>query len=104
LIGGVIVSVLISSAVDRGVYGLRSSQAKAYTIGICSFSAKHDIQLLPLTAHVDTFELGQQINKLKIKKTFSWKYVKAEHISKIKTKNRKKCAKIHDRLTGIKHP
>jgi predicted NUDIX family phosphoesterase len=42
------------------------------------------IQLLPLTAHVDTFELGQQINKLKIKKTFSWKYVKAEHISKIK--------------------
>lgn len=28
--GGVIVSVLISSAVDRGVYGLRSSQAKAY--------------------------------------------------------------------------
>ena len=40
-IGGVIVSVLISSAVDRGVYGLRSSQDKAYTIGICSFSAKH---------------------------------------------------------------
>jgi hypothetical protein len=59
------------------------------------------IQLLPLTAHVDTFELGQQINKLKIKKTFSWKYVKAEHISKIKTKNRKKGAKIHDIIITI---
>jgi len=40
-IGRLIVSVLISSAVDRGVYGLRSSQAKAYTIGMYPFSAKH---------------------------------------------------------------
>ena len=31
----------IRSAVDRGVYGLQSSQAKAYTIGSCSFSDKH---------------------------------------------------------------
>jgi hypothetical protein len=35
-IGGVMVSVLASSAVDRG-----SGQTKDYTIGICCFSAKH---------------------------------------------------------------
>ena len=34
-IGGVMVSVLASSAVDRG-----SGQTKDYTIGICCFSAK----------------------------------------------------------------
>ena len=35
-IGGVFVSVLTSSAVDRG-----SGQTKDYKIGICCFSAKH---------------------------------------------------------------
>ena len=39
-ISGVMVSVLTSSAVDRG-FELRSGQAKDYKIGICCFSAKH---------------------------------------------------------------
>jgi hypothetical protein len=39
-IGGVVVSVLVSSAVDRGFWP-RSGQTKDYTIGICCFSAKH---------------------------------------------------------------
>jgi hypothetical protein len=34
------VSVLASSAVDRG-FDLRSSQTKDYKIGICCFSAEH---------------------------------------------------------------
>ena len=34
------VSVLASSAVDRG-FEPRSDQTKDYTIGICCFSAKH---------------------------------------------------------------
>jgi hypothetical protein len=37
---GVMVSVLTSSAVDRG-FEPRSSQTKDYKIGICCFSAKH---------------------------------------------------------------
>jgi hypothetical protein len=39
-IGGVMVSVLASSAVDCG-FESRSGQTKDYNIGICSFSAKH---------------------------------------------------------------
>ena len=39
-IGGVMVSVLASSAVDRG-FEPRSDQTKDYKIGICCFSAKH---------------------------------------------------------------
>ena len=39
-IGGAMVSVLASSAVDRGFEPL-SSQTKDYKISICSFSAKH---------------------------------------------------------------
>jgi hypothetical protein len=39
-IGGVMVSVLASSAVDRG-FEPRSGQTKDYEIGICCFSAKH---------------------------------------------------------------
>ena len=39
-IGGVMVSVLASSAVDRG-FEPQSGQTKDYTIGICCFSAKH---------------------------------------------------------------
>jgi hypothetical protein len=39
-IGGVIVNVLASSAVDRG-FEPRSGQTKDYKIGICCFSAKH---------------------------------------------------------------
>ena len=39
-IGGVMVSVLASSAVDRG-FEPRSGQTKDYTIGICCFSARH---------------------------------------------------------------
>ena len=39
-IGGVMVSVLASSAVDRG-FEPRSGQTKDYTISICCFSAKH---------------------------------------------------------------
>ena len=39
-IGGVTVSVLTSSAVDRG-FEPRSGQTKYYQIGICCFSAKH---------------------------------------------------------------
>ena len=39
-IGGVMVSVLASSAVDCG-FEPRSGQAKDYKIGICCFSAKH---------------------------------------------------------------
>ena len=39
-IGGVMVSVLASSEVDRG-FEPRSGQTKDYKIGICWFSAKH---------------------------------------------------------------
>ena len=39
-IGGVMVSVLSSSTVDRG-FESRSRQTKDYKIGICCFSAKH---------------------------------------------------------------
>ena len=41
-IGCVMVSVLTSSAVDRG-FEPRSDQAKDFKIGICSFSAKHAV-------------------------------------------------------------
>ena len=41
-IGGVIVSMLASSVVDRG-FQLWSDQAKDYKIGICCFSAKHTV-------------------------------------------------------------
>ena len=40
VIGSVMISVLASSAVDRG-FEPRSGQTKDYTIGICCFSAKH---------------------------------------------------------------
>ena len=40
LIGGVMVSVLASSAVDRG-FEPRSGQTKDNKIGMCCFSAKH---------------------------------------------------------------
>ena len=39
-IGGLMVSVLVSSAEDRG-FEPRSGQTKDYKIGICCFSAKH---------------------------------------------------------------
>ena len=39
-IGGVMVSVLASSAVDRG-FEPRSGQTKDYKIGMCCFSAEH---------------------------------------------------------------
>ena len=39
-IGGVLISVLASSAVDRG-FERRSGQTKNYKSGICCFSAKH---------------------------------------------------------------
>ena len=39
-ISGVMVSMLASSAVDRG-FEPRSGQTKDYEIGICCFSAKH---------------------------------------------------------------
>jgi hypothetical protein len=39
-VGGVIVSVLASSAVDCG-FGPWSDQTKDFKIGICGFSAKH---------------------------------------------------------------
>ena len=39
-IGGVMVSVLASSAVDHGV-DPRSGQTKDYKFGMCCFSAKH---------------------------------------------------------------
>jgi hypothetical protein len=39
-VGGVMVSVLASSVVDRG-FGTRSGQTKDYKIGICCFSVKH---------------------------------------------------------------
>jgi hypothetical protein len=39
-IGGVMVSVLASSVVDRG-FGPRLGQTKDFKIGICCFSAKH---------------------------------------------------------------
>jgi hypothetical protein len=39
-IGGVMISVLASSAVDRGLEPW-SGQTKDYEIGICCFSAKH---------------------------------------------------------------
>ena len=39
-ISGVMVSMVTSSAVDRG-FEPRSGQAKDYEIGICCFSAKH---------------------------------------------------------------
>ncbi len=40
LIDGVMISVLVSSAVDRG-FKPQSGQTKNYKIGICCFSAKH---------------------------------------------------------------
>jgi hypothetical protein len=40
LIGGVMVRMLASSAVDHG-FKLWSGQTKDYNIGICCFSAKH---------------------------------------------------------------
>jgi uncharacterized membrane protein YgaE (UPF0421/DUF939 family) len=40
-IGGVMVGVLVSSAVNRE-FEPRSDQTKDYKIGICSFSAKHE--------------------------------------------------------------
>jgi hypothetical protein len=43
--GGIMVSVLASSAVDRG-FQPRSGQTKDYKIGICCFSAKHAITYL----------------------------------------------------------
>ena len=39
-IGGVMVSVLASSAIDRG-FEPRTGQTKDYTIGICCFSTNH---------------------------------------------------------------
>ena len=39
-IGGIMVSVLASSVVDRG-FEFRSGQTNDYEIGICCFSAKH---------------------------------------------------------------
>ena len=39
-IGGIMVSELASSLVDRG-FEPRSGQTKDYNIGICSFSVKH---------------------------------------------------------------
>jgi hypothetical protein len=39
-IGGVMVSVLASSAVDRG-FESRSHQTKGYKIGICCFATKN---------------------------------------------------------------
>ena len=39
-IGGIMVSVLASNAVDRG-FESRSGHSKDYEIGICCFSAKH---------------------------------------------------------------
>jgi hypothetical protein len=39
-IGGLMVSVLASSVVDRG-FELQSGQTKDYKIGICCFSSKH---------------------------------------------------------------
>ena len=39
-ISGVMVSVLVSSAVDHG-FEPRSGQTKDYEIGICCFSTKH---------------------------------------------------------------
>ena len=39
-IGGVMVSLIASSVVDRG-FESRSDQNKDYEIGICCFSAKH---------------------------------------------------------------
>jgi hypothetical protein len=41
-IGGAMVSVFVSSAVDRG-FESQSGQAKKDKIGICCFCAKHDI-------------------------------------------------------------
>jgi hypothetical protein len=41
-IGGVLLGVLASSAVDRG-FEPRSGQAKNYDVGICCFSAKHAV-------------------------------------------------------------
>jgi len=39
-IGGVMVSMVASSVVDRG-FEMWSGQTKDYKIGICCFSAKH---------------------------------------------------------------
>ena len=39
-IGGIMVSMLVSSAVDRG-FNPRSGQIKDYNISICCFTAKH---------------------------------------------------------------
>ena len=40
-IGGVMISVLASSAVDRW-FEVRLGQIKNYNIGVCCFSAKHE--------------------------------------------------------------
>ena len=41
-IGGVMVSMLASSEVDR-VFEPRCDQTKGYTVGICCFTAKHAV-------------------------------------------------------------
>ena len=41
-IGGIMVTVIASNAVDHG-FEPRSRQTKNYKIGICCFSAKHTI-------------------------------------------------------------
>ena len=43
LIGGVMIRVFASSAVDRG-FEPRSGQTRDYTIDLCCFSAKHSIK------------------------------------------------------------
>ena len=61
LIGGVMISVLTSSAVDHG-FERRSGQTKDYEICICCFSAKHHddgyspYMTMALNVHDDGFE------------------------------------------------
>jgi hypothetical protein len=50
-IGGVMVSVLASIAVDHG-FEPRSGQTKDYKIGICCFSAKHTASRIKLTVTI----------------------------------------------------
>ena len=61
-IGGVMVSVLASSVVDRG-FEPRSGQTKDYKIGICCFSANHT-ELMSKTIDLESGKYDMSIRGL----------------------------------------
>jgi hypothetical protein len=78
--GGVMVSVLASSAVDHG-FEPRSGQTKDYKIGICCFSAKHAaltrivrfvrLYLVLSISHCDITKTNPELHDLPSKSTIA---------------------------------